>query len=239
MEEGIRYRFGETRFEIDYEGLDEERLRGLLEYGSGEVYDAVEVAETLEAVNARAQELGYAFAVVDPVLERRREEGLIDIVWRIKRGRRAFVERVDVRGNSHTEDRVIRREVELSEGDVFNRVLVARSERNLRSLGFFNGVRIGQRSGSAADQIILEAEVSERPTGEIAFGTGYSSLDGFVTDFSIKESNFLGKGQTLELSLAYSEESRSGNIGFSEPWFLDRDLRLSGICFISKGIIRT
>ncbi len=231
VEEGRRYRFGDTRFNIRIEEIDRERLTALVRYEKGQTYDAFKVARSLESINTTAQELGYAFVSVEPRLERDREQGVVNIVWEIGEGARSYVEAVAISGNTITQDRVIRRQIKIAEGDVFNRVLLAKSERNLRALGFFEGVSITPRRGSAPDRVVLDTALTERPTGEITLGLGFSSADGFLGEFALRQNNFLGRGQTIGVELAYSTQRRVIDLSFIEPFFLDRDLRLGGDVF--------
>ncbi|MGB1896303.1 MAG: outer membrane protein assembly factor BamA, partial [Parvibaculales bacterium] len=127
-------------------------------------------------------------------------------------------------GNSRTRDDVIRREMRLVEGDAFNKVLLSRSERNVRGLNFFSGVELTENPGTEEDQTIIDVNVREMPTGELSFGVGYSSAEDFTTQLSISERNFLGRGQRLRFNLGVSNQVQRYNIGFTEPFFLNRDV---------------
>ncbi len=227
VNEGPVYRFGRDKFNIQIPGLEADPFRSLFIHQEGVRYDAFKVGRSLDALNDAAQELGYAFIEVNPDLERDRENGIVNIIWHISEAPRTYIERIDINGNSHTEDRVIRREFRLREGDVFNRALVARSERAIRGLNFFNGVQINPRQGSSADKVVLDTQIAERPTGEISLGVGYSSLDGFLGDFAIRENNFQGRGQVLETVFGYGTRRRTVNFRFIEPYFFGRRLSFS------------
>ncbi len=231
VNEGQIYRFAKSKFNIQVPDLDPERFQALLAYEEGARYDAFKVGRSLDAINDEAQVLGYAFIDVSPDLERDPEKGTVSIVWTISEAPRTYVERIDISGNTHTEDRVIRREFRLREGDVFNRTLVARTERAVNGLNFFEGVRIEPRQGSAPDKVVLDTRVAERPTGEISLGFGFSSIDGFIGDFSIRENNFQGRGQVLESTFGYGTRRRTVNFRFIEPYFFGRRLRFSGDVF--------
>ena len=227
MEEGPIYQFGETRFEIETDYFDEDTFTQDVLYKEGDVYDVYDVRNSLEAMARRAQEAGYLNVSVDPIFERDPENGILDIFWKISHGPRSYIERIDIKGNYFTKDEVIRREMRLQEGDIFNRAELARSERGLRGLGFFRNVIVKPQTGSAPDQVVLETLIEEYLSGEISLGAGYSTADGLVGDFTIKENNFLGNGQTLQLQIARSNLRTVADLTFIEPYFLGRRLRAS------------
>jgi outer membrane protein insertion porin family len=131
---------------------------------------------------------------------------------------------VNVNGNSRTKDDVIRREMRLVEGDAFNKVLLSRSERSVRGLNFFSNVSVTESPGTEEDQTIIDVNVREMPTGELSFGVGYSSAEDFTTQLSVSERNFLGRGQKLRVNIGVSNQVQRYNIGFTEPYFLGRDV---------------
>ncbi len=227
IDEGVVYRFGVTEFESLIEDLQADDLAGAVTYETGDLYDAQLVSDALDNINDLAQERGYAFASIDPVLERDPEQGEIAVIWSISEASKSYIERVDIEGNSYTHDAVIRREIVLREGDVFNRALLSRSRRNLRALDFFERVTVEPSAGSLPGQVVLKTSVLEKLSGELSMGIGYSSLDGFVSDFSVRQKNFLGLGQEMEFIVNYSDNaSQTFRVNFVEPWFRNRDLRL-------------
>jgi outer membrane protein insertion porin family len=139
---------------------------------------------------------------------------------------------IDINGNTVTQDKVVRREFRLAEGDAFNTFSVKRSSDRIQSLGFFQEkLEIEQKPGSAPDRIVLEANVEEKSTGELQLSAGYSSLERFIFNFSIRQRNFRGKGQELRASVAYSNYSKSIELGFTEPYLFDRNIALGGDIF--------
>ena len=225
IDEGKRYRFGKDIFSIKIPGLKQEVLEDLIEYDQGDIFDGYKIGLSRDAINNETQTLGYAFVDVIPDLKKDRDKQVANVIWNIAEAPRTYIEKITVRGNSHTQDDVIRREFRLQEGDAFNRSLVAQTERAIRALNFFNAVNIQARQGSAPDKVILETGVSERPTGEISLGLGFSTLNGFIADFSIRETNFQGKGQTLGVAFSYAERRQSVNLSFVEPYFFGYRLR--------------
>jgi outer membrane protein insertion porin family len=142
---------------------------------------------------------------------------------------RVYVERIDITGNTSTRDKVIRREFRLNEGDAFNALKLKRSQDRIQSLGFFQDkLEIKQTEGSAPDRVVLGLDVEEKPTGQLSLSGGYSSLEKFVIQLAVSQNNFMGKGQSLDASVNYSAYSKSVQLGFADPYFLDKPILLGG-----------
>lgn len=225
VDEGRRYRFGSVEVESTVAGLDSESLRGSLKTREGNYYSAKSVEDTIVALSERAAGLGYAFAQVTPRGDRDFENQTISVVYSIDQGPRAYIERIEIRGNARTRDYVIRREFDLSEGDAFNQVLVQRAKRRLERLDYFTSVNIATAPGSEPDQVILVVDVVEKSTGELSIGGGYTTGGqnaGFSVEGSIAERNFLGRGQAIRFSAGGGADSRNYQLSFTEPYFLGR-----------------
>jgi outer membrane protein insertion porin family len=138
----------------------------------------------------------------------------------IEEGQRAYIERINVRGNTRTRDYVIRREFDLTEGDAYNRALVNRAERRLKNLAYFKSVKISTEPGSAPDRVILNVDVEETSTGEFSVAGGYSTADGILGEVSIAERNLLGRGFYGKLAVTYGQSSRGFQASFVDPYFL-------------------
>ncbi len=224
VDEGPRYRFGKVELVSDIPELEPEKLRRLVEVREGGIYDADAIERTVQAITEKLGELGYAFARIEPEERLDREKRVVDIVFRISRGPRVYVERIEIRGNVRTLDRVIRREFRLAEGDPFNASLLRRSIQRVRNLGYFSRVDVRTRQGSAPDRLVVEVEVEEQPTGELSFGGGYSTAEGFLADARLSERNLLGRGQKLDLSFTVSGRTTRFDFSFTEPYFLGHEL---------------
>lgn len=224
MEEGEQYRFGKIDLVTSLKALDATSLKPLLTIREGEIYNVEKIDKSIDALVYAAGVKGYAFVDVQPKVKRDREAREIALTFELNEGPRVYVERINVKGNNRTLDKVIRRELRLAEGDAYNRILVDRSKSRIRGLGFFKKVEITQEPGSAADWTVLNVEVEEQSTGELSIGAGYSSTDSFIGDFSITERNLLGRGQFLRLQVSVSGRRQQLNLRFTEPYFLDRNL---------------
>lgn len=226
LDEGERYNFGEVRVDTTLADLNPDQLRRQVKSRPGRRYSASKIEDSLEDLTLAANRDGYPFADVVPSGERNFETNTIDVVYRIDQGVQAYVERIEISGNTTTRDYVIRREFDIAEGDAYNRVLIDRAERRLNNLGFFETVRITTRQGSQPDRVIVDVSVVEKATGKIQFGIGYSTSDGVIGDISIEESNFLGRGQFIRGSLGGGANTRSAEFAFTEPYLFGR--RLAG-----------
>ncbi|MEM8552555.1 MAG: outer membrane protein assembly factor BamA, partial [Pseudomonadota bacterium] len=224
LDEGERYDFGEVRVDTTLADLDPAQLRRNVQSRPGRRYSAEKIEKSLEELTLAANRRGYPFAQVVPSGERNFETNTIDVVYRVDQGVRAFVERIDIVGNTTTRDYVIRREFDISEGDAFNRILIDRAERRLRNLGFFETVRITTSQGSAPDRVIVTVFVQEKSTGKISFGVGYSTSDGVLGDIAIEERNFLGRGQFVRASVGGGADTRTFEFSFTEPYLFGRRL---------------
>ncbi len=230
IEEGERYKFGDVS--VESELRDYKPQADKLAIKKGNWYNAKLVEDTVESLTEAAGLFGYAFAEVNPDFQRDKETKTMSLVLKVGDAPRVYVERIDINGNTNTQDKVVRREFRVAEGDAFNSFQVKRSSDRIQSLGFFQEkLEIEQKQGSAPDRIILEANVEEQSTGELQLSAGFSSIERFIINASIRQRNFRGKGQELRASVNYSTFSKSVELGFTEPYFLDRNIALGGDIF--------
>ncbi len=225
VEEGKRYKFGDVKVESQLRDFDGDVLARQLPMKKGEWYNAKLVEDTIERLNETAGTFGYAFADIRPNYERSKDDLTMGLNFVIAEAPRVYVERIDVNGNTLTQDKVIRREFRLAEGDAFNSLQVKRSTNRIKSLGYFQEkFEVEQKPGSAPDRIILEANVEEKPTGELQLSAGFSSIENFIFQASVQQRNFRGRGQTVGLSGSYSKYSKSVEASFTEPYLFDRNV---------------
>jgi len=224
VDEGQRYRLGDIQVESTVSGINSKSMSSVLKTRRGDVYNAKKIEDSVIALNDRVADSGYAFAKVEPLGNRDFARHTISIIYNIDEGPRAYVERIEIRGNNKTRDQVIRREFDLGEGDAFNQTMVKRAKRRLEELGFFQNVNISTAPGSGPDQVVLVVDVVEKPTGEFSVGGGYSTggeAPGASVEASITERNFLGRGQYLRIGAGVGQsDSRNYSLSFTEPYFL-------------------
>lgn len=224
LEEGPKFTFGEISVNTKNSKLPGDVLRAFIPIRTGATFERDLVEKAIEAITFAAGSSGYAFVDVRPREEADRENRRVNIVFEVDEGPRVYVERIDIIGNTGTLDPVIRREMRLSEGDAFNRVLIDRSKNRVNALGFFKEVEIEEKPGSLPDRTIVEVKVEEQATGELAFGLGYSSQDAYQFDVSVSQRNLRGRGQFLRFRISASARTKNVDIRFTEPRFLGRNI---------------
>ncbi len=224
IEEGPKYTIGDVKVKTTLAKLDENVLQRFVPIKPGDTFDGEKVEKAVESITFATGATGYAFVDVNPRLQRSEATKTIDLIFEVNEGPRVYVERINIKGNTRTLDKVIRREIRIAEGDAFNRVLVDRSRARIRSLGYFGEVEIEEKPGSAPDRTELDVTVEERSTGSFSVGVGVSSTEDFIVDFSIQESNLMGRGQFLRFRVQASSRTRAVDIRFTQPYFLDRNL---------------
>ena len=232
VEEGDRYKFGDVKVESQIRDFDSERLTTTLRMKKGDWYNAKMVEDTVESLSETAGLFGYAFADVNPDFLRDKETLTMGITFNVAESPRVFVERIDINGNTLTQDKVVRREFRLNEGDAFNSIQVKRTAERIKSLGYFQeDLEVEQVQGGAADRIVLTTNVEEKATGELSLSAGFSSIENFIFQGSVRQRNFRGVGQELRTNISYSSYSKSAEIGFTEPYLFDRSIAVSGDIF--------
>ena len=221
IEEGQQYRVAAVNFESSIPSLDANSLRGFSRVGVGSLYNAEALEKSVEEMQIESSRRGYAFAIVRPRGDRNFEAHTVTITYAVDEGPRAYIERINIRGNTRTRDYVIRREFDVSEGDAYNRALVDRAERRLKNLDFFKSVKIVAEPGSSTDRVILIVDLEEKSTGDFSVSGGYSTTDGALAEVSISERNFLGRGLYAKAAVTYGQYARGYSLSFVEPYLLD------------------
>ncbi len=224
IDEGPRYRVGKVELVSRLRNFDPATVRGEVPIDEGDWYDgdAVERADTAltDAIGLR----GFPFVEVTPRIERDREARRVNLTFEIGEGPRAYIERIDITGNTRTQDRVIRREFRVAEGDPFVPARVRRSRQRIRELGYFSAADITVSPGSAPDRVVLNTQVTERATGEVSFGGGYATDAGFLADIGLRERNLLGTGIDGRFNVTLAQRRSQVDISVTDPAFLDRNL---------------
>ena len=225
VEEGEQYTFGDLDVNVTARGLDPEEFQALIPKNlSGDVYDASEVEKIVNDMTDLAGQRGFAFVQVKPRAHKNEEDRTIGITFDVVEGPRVFVERIEIEGNTQTLDRVIRREIELVEGDPFDARKIRESQRRIRALNYFSKVDIATEPGATEDRAVLKVRVEEKSTGSLSFGIGYSSSAGPIGNIALTERNFLGRGQIVNVQATAAGNTQVYDFNFVEPRFLDRDL---------------
>ncbi len=172
-------------------------------------------------------DLGFAYADVTPLTSEDNENRLVNITYRISKKQKVRFERINISGNERTRDKVIRRELDVIEGEFFSGEGLRRSTQNLHRLGFFGNVEVQTKKGSQDDLIVLDINVEEQATGSLSMGIGYSSFDKTAGTFSLSENNLFGRGQRAAATVSIGSRTADFNLRFTEPWFLGKRLSVT------------
>jgi outer membrane protein insertion porin family len=221
VDEGERYTIGNVNVESTVPGLNADDLKKLVVSRPGNTYDAREIEKSVSAISKQVASLGYPFARVTPRGNRDVSGNTISVDYLVDQGERAYVERIEIRGNTVTRDYVIRREFDIAEGDAFNQEMIAEAKRRLDRLGFFSNVSITTAPGSAPDRVVIVVDVQDQSTGSFGIGAGYvTGGEGFVLEASVEDKNFLGRGQYIRVAASGGAKTRNYSLSFTEPYFL-------------------
>lgn len=227
VREGQKFRFGDVSLTSQRSDIDVEEFKIAISAETGDVYSPTLMEKNLSRLEARATQLGLDFVRVTPRVTRNDADLTLDVEFVLEQGERAFVERIDITGNTATLDRVIRRQFRISEGDPFNPRLVREAAERIRALGFFGNAGVNAREGTQPGQIIVDVEVEEQPTGSLQLGATYSGDTGFGVVIDYSERNFLGRGQALSFAIRSGIDNQSYEFNFTEPEFLNPELRFN------------
>ncbi|MEO1026756.1 MAG: outer membrane protein assembly factor BamA, partial [Pseudomonadota bacterium] len=226
VREGQQFEIGAVSVSSEFAQLDLADYRDALRIRSGQTWSPRLVDEQVERLERLTVQQGLDFARVDPRVTRNNRDLSLDIEFAIIRGPRIFVERIDIEGNQTTLDRVIRSQFDTVEGDPFNPREIRNAAERIRALGFFANADVNTREGTASDQIVVDVDVEEQPTGNLTFGGAFSDDTGFSIGVGFSERNFLGRGQLLAVDVQTGGENQTADISFREPALLGRDLTL-------------
>jgi outer membrane protein insertion porin family len=226
IEEGQQYSIGAVDVQSSVAAINAGSLNSVLRSRPGDVYSAEAVEKTVEAMTVEVSKRGYAFAAVRPRGDRDVNNQKVNLVFVVEEGPRAYIERINIRGNTRTRDFVIRREFDVSEGDAYNRALIDRAERRLKNLGYFKTVKITNEPGSAPDRVVLNVDLEDQATGDFSISGGYSSTDGIVSEVSLGERNLFGEGKYAKATVRYGQYTKGFELSYAEPFLLG--YRMSG-----------
>ena len=234
IHEGPRFKIRQLKiFERDNEGKEIEPLGGrralrqLLRANSGDWFNRAELIKDLTAVRTLYRDAGFANVEAEPETELDSVHNEVDIIIPIRRGPLVHVERIEIKGNTKTRDRVLRREMELQEGQIFSESQLEASKRRITALGYFERVDVSTEQGSAPDKLIINFEIAERPTGTFQVGAGFSSVENFIATAQVQQANLLGNGQSLALQAQVSGLRQLISVRFFEPYFLNSKWSMS------------
>ena len=221
IEEGPVYHFGTIDIQSNVRAIVPQSLRPDLMMAPGQVYNGEAIEKSIENMTISLARRGYPFGTVRPRGDRNPAAKTVNVTFVVDEGSRAYIERINVRGNFRTRDYVIRRELDIDEGDPYNRALLDRAERRLKNLNYFKTVKITNEPGSAPDRVVINIDVEEQSTGDFSVMGGYSTAQGWLAQVSVAERNLLGTGRFARIMGTYGEYIRSVEFSYAEPYFAD------------------
>lgn len=237
IEEGDQYSVGKLDFAGDMLTTKEEFLE-LVKTEEGSVFNRSLLGQDLLSLKSRFEDDGYAYANITPQTSIDADKKIIDLTFHMEKGQKVYYERINVVGNSKTRDKVIRRELRIYEGELTSGRARELSRRLVQALGFFEKVDVKTRRGSRDDLQVVDVEVKERATGTFQVGAGFSSAENFIATAQISQENFLGRGQSVALSMQISSLRQLFQLRFTEPYFLDSRWTFSFNAFNTETIFR-
>ena len=237
VQEGLRYEFDKVQVISDIPEINAEDFTNLISAKPGQFYTPMAIDRTVRRMESLALQRGLQFVSAEPRIKRNYEKQTIDVNFALIKAPRIFVERIDIKGNVTTLDSVIRRQFRTAESDPFNPRELRQAAERLRALGFFADAQVTTSSGSSDDQVLINVNVVEKPTGSLGFGVSYSVTSGTGFNLNLSENNFLGRGQALSLNLNRGTATQDAFVYFSEPAFLGRNMtfKVSGGQASSSG----
>ena len=227
VREGLPYTIGKTTTVSEVEGVDAAEFEAVQKIRTGQTYTPLLIDNNITRMETLALKKGLNFIRVEPRITRNDRGQAVDIEFAIVRGEKVFVERIDIEGNTTTLDQVIRRQFRTVEGDPFNPREIRQSAERIRALGFFADAQVNADQGSAPDQVVVNVDVEEQPTGSLSFGLSYSVSSGAGVNVGFSETNFLGRGQKLSLAISTASSNQNSSFSFTEPALLGRELSFS------------
>ena len=227
IDEGKKYLYGDIEISSNISEIDIDAIKIGLKIEEGDVYSAGKIENTVNIITKLVIEQGFPFTETFPEVDRVENTNNLSVLFRINQADKKYVDRIIIRGNERTLDRVIRRNIRLAEGDAYVASLLARSKTLITNLGFFSRVDFTENTTAKQGTTDIIVDLQETSTGELSFGGGYSSQVGGLLNIGVSEKNFMGKGQRISLVSKFSEREADYTFSFSEPYFMNRDLYAS------------
>ncbi len=223
IDEGKRFKYGNVKINSKIKAINVKEMMSSLEIKKGQYYNIDKIELGSQNLVDDLGSYGFAFVDVTPRFTKNDETQTIDVTYDIQEGRKVYVNRININGNTRTEDKVIRREMKLSEGDAFNTAKYKRSRHNIDNLGYFSNVSVNP-DNIGADKMDINIDVEETSTGSLTFGVGWSTYNGALIELGLQERNFLGKGLITKIQGTLAMEGTEYDISITDPYFLDKNL---------------
>ena len=203
--------------------VPESEVRRQVKLKAGDVFSRSALRDSVKSIEDLYSNIGRASAEVNPKLDVQ-PESKIAILFEVSEGPTVYVERINIAGNVRSQDKILRRELQMAEGEIFTLRKLQRSKQRLTNLGYFEKVEVNTAPGSDKTKIVVNIDVTERPTGLFSIGGGFSSADGILGTIDLSQNNFLGRGWLATIKIRAGANIQQGQLSFTEPWLFDRPL---------------
>ncbi len=220
IEEGVPYRLGKIEFQGDLLE-DKQKILDRLRVRPGDTFNRSKLGQDITDLTESYKDRGFAYVNIIPQNPIDEQKRIVDLIFEIQKGSEVSFDRINIRGNTKTRDKVIRREMRVVEGDKYSASGLEHSKTRVTALGFFERVDMSEKRGESDDKLEVNIEVTERQTGAFQIGAGFSSAENFIFQAQISQNNLLGRGQSLSLQAMLSGLRQLFQLSFIEPYFLD------------------
>lgn len=224
VDEGPKYKIGKVEIDTPFDDVPNDELYDVLKVSGGDTYNVDKVEETISALRGAVAEHGYAFINVEPVPTKNDDARTIDLNFKIQKTNRIYLNSINILGNVRTFDSVINQLIPMRAGDPFSLQTIEQGRQRLMRTRYFKDVQMVPSRIADANMMNLDIKVEEQPTGELSGGFGWSNINGFMLDAGITESNFMGRGQTVQLRGSIAQYQKQALFSFTEPFLFGRAL---------------
>ena len=224
VDEGPKYKIGKVKIDNPFDDVPNDELYDVLKVSGGDTYNVDKVEETISALRGAVAEHGYAFINVEPVPTKNDDARTIDLNFKIQKTNRIYLNSINILGNVRTFDSVINQLIPMRAGDPFSLQTIEQGRQRLMRTRYFKDVQMVPSRIADANMMNLDIKVEEQPTGELSGGFGWSNINGFMLDAGITESNFMGRGQTVQLRGSIAQYQKQALFSFTEPFLFGRAL---------------
>lgn len=234
IDEGEIYSFGKIEMQNDIKAIDAEALRPLIKVKEGKRFSKEKLDDSIDELTTYLGNHGYPFVEIFTDIKTNKETLTADVIFVIRESYKIYINKINIKNNTRTLDKVIRREFRIAEGDPYNISKIQRSKQRIENLGYFNKVEFKNKKTDFNDRMDIDVEVQEASTGSLNFAAGYNTTSGALGMISLSENNFLGTGQQVTLGVTQAQRESSYMFSFTEPYFNDKDLSLGFDVFSTR-----
>ena len=235
IEEGEKYKFGKIDSNNKLANIDNKEILKFIENKEGQIFNLSAMQRIAEKISVYLAGKGYPQVDVRLDIVPNKARGIVDVIIVVDQADKIFINKINIEGNLKTEDHVIRRQMKIAEGDVYNRGKIEKSERNIRNLDYFGAFSLKMVPTDKKDRYNVNIDVEEKSTSSIGFDLGYNTTGGPFGRISLLERNLVGTGKHLNVGIQAGSKSIYYYAGLTDPNFLDKDLSLGGNVFKSEN----